>query len=71
MRSQQLSDRFRAARLEAAPVRLTTPEMSSSSPPHTFRAPRGPGALLLLCMLLQRETRVQNQLRQRSRLLRG
>ena len=54
MCSQQFSDRFRAARLEAAPVGPTSLEISSSSAPQALRAGRGPAALLLLCMALLR-----------------
>jgi len=53
MWSQQFSERLKAARLEAAPERLTSLEISlSSSAPH--RAAGGPEALLLLCMLLRK-----------------
>lgn len=56
MCSQQFSERLKVARLDAAPVGLTSLKISrsSSSPPHTLRAVRVPEALLLLCMMLQR-----------------
>ncbi|KAG7214647.1 hypothetical protein INR49_010539 [Caranx melampygus] len=57
MWSQQLSERLKVARLEAAPVPLTSWAISrsSSSPPHTLSALRGPDALLSLCMTPRRE----------------
>lgn len=56
MWSQQFSERLKAARFDAAPAGLSSFKISRSSSSHTLRALRGPDvALLLLCMILQRE----------------
>ena len=63
MCSQQFRERLKVARLDAASVGLTSLKISrsSSSPPHTLRAVRGPEALLLLCMMLQRRKKLKKK----------